>query len=97
MTTRHEVKSWPLFFADVRDGRKTFELRKNDRNYQIGDLLSLNEWNPETQEGTGQNCTCRIIYVMHATGGTPDPLPQPMWGLQRGYCILGLMLVGPRP
>ncbi|MHC5823631.1 MAG: DUF3850 domain-containing protein [Nostoc sp.] len=31
----HNLKTWMPFYQDVIDGRKTFELRKNDRYYQI--------------------------------------------------------------
>ena len=40
---RHKLKLAKMFFEDVRLGRKSFELRKNDRDYQIGDILELRE------------------------------------------------------
>lgn len=39
--TIHELKTWPDFFRDVADGRKKFEIRKDDRDYKVGDLLRL--------------------------------------------------------
>jgi hypothetical protein len=42
--TVHELKSWPEFFSAIETGEKTFELRRNDRNYQVGDVLVLREW-----------------------------------------------------
>ncbi|CFB71225.1 DUF3850 domain-containing protein [Yersinia enterocolitica] len=41
----HDLKIRPEFFAPVRQGVKTAEIRLNDRNFQVGDLLELNEWN----------------------------------------------------
>ena len=39
--TTHKIKLSHCFFDDVASGRKNFELRKNDRHYQVGDCLCL--------------------------------------------------------
>jgi len=49
----HELKSWPEFFKPVVDGQKTFEIRKNDRNFEIGDVLVLREFRPCKDCGGG--------------------------------------------
>jgi len=43
---KHELKIWPQYFCRVADGSKTFEVRKNDRGFQPGDEVILNEWDP---------------------------------------------------
>ena len=40
----HELKLDTFYFDDVKSGVKTFEIRKNDRDYQVGDLLSLSRF-----------------------------------------------------
>lgn len=48
----HDLKSWPIPFMHVRDGIKRFEVRRNDRNYERGDLVVLREFVPD--EATAQ-------------------------------------------
>lgn len=88
---RHEVKSWIDFFQPVFNGQKRFELRRNDRDYAVGDLLVLKEYNVAAHEYTGRSCVKRIAYVFspHTNPATMERLP-PTWGLEPGYCILGL-------
>jgi ASC-1-like (ASCH) protein len=40
----HDIKIHPEYFEAVKDGRKTCEVRQNDRNYQIGDILYLRRY-----------------------------------------------------
>lgn len=40
----HEVKCSPEYFAALKSGAKTFEVRKKDRPYQLGDILAVNEF-----------------------------------------------------
>jgi hypothetical protein len=87
MTTLHEVKSWPEFFAPVAKGVKTFELRRDDRGYRIGDLIRLREWEPERQEYTGREITKRIVYIMKGVG--PGGV-EPYRGIFTDYAILQL-------
>lgn len=78
----HELKVWPRFFGAILDGSKTFELRRNDRDFQVGDELHLREWspnaiNPEKSLGqlgprergwwTGREVKRRVSYVLNAS------------------------------
>jgi len=40
----HELKTINPFFQDVWDGKKDFEVRKNDRDFKVGDRLKLIEF-----------------------------------------------------
>ena len=85
--THHRVKSWPEFFAPVFDGRKSFDLRINDRHYQFGDLITLREYDDRKGVFTGREITKRITYIAEGVGyGAITPL----LGLSRDYVILSL-------
>lgn len=74
---RHKLKLAKMFFEDVRLGRKSFELRKNDRDYQIGDILELREM--DNGEPTGRVIEKKITYILEGFAG-----------LKEDYCILAL-------
>lgn len=90
----HELKTWPSFFAAVRDGSKTFEVRRNDRDFVVGDVLRLCEWDPCADrvacsvlvrgvgDYTGLTHEMRVTYVLR--GGE--------FGIEAGFCVLGIAL-----
>jgi hypothetical protein len=61
----HELKTWPESFQPILQNKKNFEIRVNDRNYQVGDKLLLLEWDPQTQQYTGRRCYRQISYILH--------------------------------
>lgn len=61
----HELKISPCYFADVISGNKTFELRKNDRFFQVGDLLALNEFDSKTKSYSGNSCLVYVDYILN--------------------------------
>ncbi|MCP1226160.1 DUF3850 domain-containing protein [Sebaldella sp. S0638] len=64
MIKKHEIKIDPEYFNDVVEKRKTFEVRKNDRAYEVGDLLQIQEYNRETKEYTGRELWTSITYIL---------------------------------
>ncbi|HCO3755907.1 TPA: DUF3850 domain-containing protein [Escherichia coli] len=56
----HNLKILPEHFTPVLDGLKLAELRKNDRNFQVGDILVLYEWDGDY---TGDACEREVIHV----------------------------------
>lgn len=86
--TTHELKTDPDVFADTLDKVKNFELRKDDRFFEVGDTLILRETRYSAEEMansgmpleyTGRTVEAQIQYKL--SGG---------YGLKEGWCILGL-------
>lgn len=67
----HEIKTHPEPFGAILDGDKTFEHRKNDRDYREGDLITLQEYDPAYAEYTGRKIQARIGYVLKSYGVKP--------------------------
>lgn len=44
----HNLKISPMYFSCVKNGSKPFEVRRNDRNFTVGDTLVLREYEPNT-------------------------------------------------
>lgn len=42
---------------------KTFEIRKNDRDFHVGDTVILNEWDSEKRQYTGRSVNTEIMYI----------------------------------
>ncbi|AKG88281.1 DUF3850 domain-containing protein [Listeria monocytogenes] len=61
MTKTHELKIAPEYFEAVTEGRKTFEIRKNDRNFEVGDTLVLQEF--DNGEYTGREYWEDVVYI----------------------------------
>jgi hypothetical protein len=74
-----EKKILPEYFKAVHHREKTFELRKDDSDYQVGDMLRLREWDGEKY--TGNITFKQITYILRDC---------PAYGLMPGYCILAI-------
>lgn len=79
MVNTHHLKIWPKFFVDVKSGAKQFEVRKNDRNFEVGDTLILEEFDPIKQVKTGAWIPEEITYK----------LDDPQF-VKEGFVILGM-------
>lgn len=75
------VKCVTGYYRDLRNG-KNFTIRKDDRDYKVGDWICFHEITPASVETyTGSVTFGRIGYILR---NVPD------FGLQHGYAILGL-------
>lgn len=76
----HELKTWNEYFEEVLMGHKTFEIRKNDRDFKKGDTLILKEWNPKTEQYTGREMARKVTYILK--GGA--------FGLEKGFVVMAI-------
>lgn len=86
----HELTIEHEYLIEVDMGRKTFELRKNDRDYQVGNLIRFIDIGATTRRDSykgdcdvyiDEDTLYRITYVLK---GVPE------YGLDDDYCILGI-------
>lgn len=73
-----EKKILPEYFKAIIEEKKHFEIRKDEDNLQIGDILILKEWNGK--EYTGRSVSVKVTYILRNT---------PEYGLMEGYIIVG--------
>ena len=85
----HEVKSWPHLFRAFTTGVKQFDLRRADRDYRVGDILRLKEYDPSLPAYLGRTADALITYITSAE----NPCALSDVGLSEGYCILSLAMV----
>lgn len=76
----HVIKILPEYLEAISRGDKTFEIRIDDQDYQVGDLLILREW---TEEGyTDKVLVVDITYIF-------SRLPS-----HKNYCKEGMIILG---
>lgn len=85
LMSTHKLKTWPKPFAAIIEGRKRYEIRVNDRDYQVGDALHLVEFIPANGNQspgmyTGESITAEVTYM--TKGGE--------WGLPDDLCVMSI-------
>ena len=76
----HALKTWPEYFQAVAERGKSFEVRKADRPFKVGESLLLQVWDNKKQEYTGDELTVSITYILD--GGN--------FGIEKGYVVMGI-------
>lgn len=89
----HELKILHEYLIDITLGKKTFELRKNDRDYQVGDLIRFIDireddsaaknsiYKNQIEPNIDENTLYRITYVLKGVE---------QYGIDKDYCILAI-------
>lgn len=77
----HELKILRPYFLAIYTGRKHFELRKNDRGYEVGHVLKLHEWDNE-KGYSGHTINAEITYIISEG-----------FGLQPGFVCMSIRVI----
>ncbi len=56
-------KTWPKYFQEILDGKKKFEIRLADFDISEGDVLVLEEYDPEKKEYTGRVLKKKVNFI----------------------------------
>jgi hypothetical protein len=64
----HELKIKQNYFNDIRVNDKSFEIRKNDRGFEVGDILLLKVIDEVTEEYTGHDMFIKVMYIHKGLG-----------------------------
>jgi len=93
----HQLKCWPPGYEHLLDGRRRFDVRKNDRMFKVGDVIKFREFVPKMHAAkfgqdneyyTGRNFFMRVRYILN-----PRPDRDPDCGLVSGYVALDLEMI----
>ena len=84
----HELKTDSKVYWDVVQGGKNFEIRKNDRDFKVNDILVLRETEntgSEMKSGaslkyTGFKSNVKVKYILQG----------PIYGLKDGWVIMAI-------
>lgn len=80
----HDLKCEFYSFAALQSGKKTFEFRKNDRDFQVGDELYEHRLEPDGKPSEGgryDRLRLRVTYILRG----PD------FGVPEGYCVMAVV------
>lgn len=76
----YQTRLAEMYFDDVVSGRKSFELRKKDKDYKVGDILEMLEF--KNAKHTGRVVKAEITYLLEDYTGLADD-----------YCILAIKVL----
>ena len=79
----HELKTISPYYEAVESGVKMFEIRKDDRNFNIGDTLELSHWDDSVGGYDGDWIAVTVTYILRDTRFLP-----------LGYCCMSIKLKG---
>lgn len=87
MTIRtHKLKIAHQYWEPLITGEKSFEVRRDDRGFQRGDILEIQKMDeqfPHSSDSFAKPASFEITYIL--TGG--------QYGVEAGYVVMGVKLL----
>ena len=93
--TTHTLKCWPQYWDAIERNEKRFDVRRDDRGFQKGDIVRLQKYDPTPYELAGK--TQVRGYVRHISDNSPWTIERKIkyiltggqFGIEPGYVVLG--------
>lgn len=82
----HTLKVWPEFYDAIESGVKTWEFRRDDRGFRVGDVLVLEWWGPDSgpeyvdDSATTKHIRVEVTYILHSG----------RLGVPEGFCVMSI-------
>lgn len=84
----HTLKTWSVYWDAVERGEKTFEVRRDDRGFQNGDILVLRRmvqssaggWNEDRSDNQPKDIRRKVTFIL--MGG--------QFGVEPGFVVMGM-------
>lgn len=80
----HHLKTINPYFQQVWSGKKKAELRFNDRNFQVGNTIVLQEYLDGSMEFSGREIVGTITNILENA---------PQFGLKEGFCLISFAII----
>ena len=80
------LKSWPRFFNPILAGQKKHDIRRNDRRFEVGDIIILEEYDDHTSKYTGRTLKAKITWI----SSSDEPCSIAEDALSSNFCVLSL-------
>lgn len=77
----HEIKLKQDFVEAVSSGRKSFEVRKNDRGYQTGDLIRFIPLDEDGDPNCDSPLYSKLFRITYLLSG---------WGIEKDYVVFSI-------
>lgn len=79
----HHIKCYNYFFNLIASGLKTSEVRKNDRDYKVGDIIILQDYYSSAEFISGRTIMIEATHILN--GGQFGILPE--------YCVISFKII----